>query len=254
MMRNGTPQIGATRRSLAMLDAVIDDGGLSNVSDLARACGIPVATAHRQVATLVAEGYLTRSDRGRHLAGPRLRRLIARIDEKQVVAAFAAPLLHRLASKVRSVVQLGTLEGGMVTYRLKTGRGAGRLFTRTDMQLEAYCSGIGKVLLAHLPHAEREAYLAEGPFIALTRATITDSAALRRELDRVREQGFACDRQEVAEDLSCVAVPITSPSSTVVAAISVSRLIRGEDRLDHSADLALLRETAAAIERAAFSP
>ena len=170
-----------------------------------------------------------------------------------MVTVCAAPLLHRLAARARSVVQLGTLEGDMVTYRLKTGRGAGALFTRTDMQLEAYCSGIGKALLAHLPLAEREAYLGAGPFVALTPCTITDRSQLRDELERVRAQGFALDRGEIAEDLYCVAVPITVPSRGVIAAISISRLSKDRKLVDHTEDLSLLREAAAAIEEAALA-
>lgn len=115
----------------------------------------------------MAEGYLAALGGGRHVAGARLLGLLHGLDEKQIIANVAAPLLHELAARVRSVVQLGTFENDMMTYRIKTGRGANALFTRVGMQLEAYCSGMGKVLMAHLPEAEREAYLASGPFVAL---------------------------------------------------------------------------------------
>ncbi|OZA72866.1 MAG: hypothetical protein B7X78_00065 [Sphingomonadales bacterium 39-62-4] len=133
-MRDGTPHILSLKRTLSMLEAVIADGGRSNVSGLARQIGVPMATAHRQVTTLVAEGYLTPSGGGRHVAGSRLLGLLHRLDEKQVVANVAAPLLHRLAVRVRSVVQLGTFENDMVTYRIKTGRGASDLFTRIGIK------------------------------------------------------------------------------------------------------------------------
>jgi DNA-binding IclR family transcriptional regulator len=251
-MRNGTPKIGALTRSLAMLDAVIVDGGRNNTSQIAGLIGMPVATAHRQVTTLVAQGYLRRSGAGRHVAGPRLLALLHHLDEGQVIANVAAPLLHRLAARVRSVVQLGTLANDMVTYRIKTGRGANDLFTRVDMQLEAYCSGIGKVLLAHLPPAARDAYLAGGPFVALTDRTITDPACLRAELAHVREQGFAIDNGEIAHGLRCMAVPLRNPDGTVLAAISVSQSDHAKRRVDDEALLQLLRETAGRIEYGAF--
>jgi len=252
-MRNGTPLLSATSRTLAMLEAVIADGGASTVSALARAIDCPVATAHRQVATLVADGFLIVLGQGRHAAGPRLRALLARVDDKQVIANLAAPLLHRLAAKLGMVAQLGTLENDMVTYRIKTGEGAGALFTRIDMQLEAYCSGIGKVLLAHLPAAEREAYLAGGPFVALTANTITDPAALARELDRVAQLGYAEDRGEIDPDLQCIAVPIHRRDGTVPVAISVTRLSRNATaQTAPAALLSALRAVAHEIERAGF--
>jgi len=192
------------------------------VAAIARDLGVPVATAHRQVASLVADGYLARHGRGFHVAGPRLLRLLGQLDEKQVIANCAMPVLHRLAGQLHCVVQLGTLEGDMVTYRIKTVRGCNP-FTRVGLQLEAYCSGIGKVLLASLPDGEREGDPRPGPFPALTARTITEAGALRRELARVREQGFAVDDGEIAEGFAMLAVPIRSPDGRVLAAISASR-------------------------------
>jgi len=251
-MSKGTPQIASLKRTLAMLEAIVADGGRSSVSELARQIGMPLATAHRQVTTLVAEDYLAPSSGGRHVAGMRLLGLLHRLDEKQIIANVAAPLLDKLASRVRSVVQLGTLENDMVTYRLKTGRGAQDLFTKVGMQLEAYCSAIGKVLLANLPEDRREAYLASGPFVAVTERTIIEPAGLRRELDEVRNRGFAIDDEEIAPGLRCMAVPLRRQDGTVLAAVSVSQAI-GSGRLQDAPLLELLTDAAHVIERQAFA-
>lgn len=250
-MRNGVPTIAAFGRVLAMLEAVIADGGQSNVSAIARSIDMPIATAHRQVATLVAEGYLVAGQRGSHLAGPKLLGLLHRLDEKQVVAGCAAPLLHRLAADLGCVVQLGTFENDMVTYRIKTGEGAGELFTRVGMQLEAYCSGMGKVLLAHLPDAQLDAYIAAGPFPALTDRTITDPRVLIAQLRLVAQRGFAVDDGEIAEGLFCVAVPVSAPDGRVMAAISVSQL--ADSMQPPEVIVPCLVETAREIERVAFA-
>lgn len=239
----------ATQRALVMLERVVADGGESSVSALARAADLPVATAHRQVATLVAEGYLVAIGGGRHIAGPRLRALAAQIDDKQLLAQLAAPYVRRLADETGLIAQLGTLENEMVTYRIKTGAGASTFFTRIDMQLEAYCSGIGKALLASLPEEEKTAYLAGGPFVALTPNTITEPEALTRELAAVLEQGYAADNGEIDVDLYCLAVPIREADGRVPAAISLSRQLsrsnaRREDLLRH------LRAAASRIEQA----
>lgn len=247
-MREGTPQIASLKRTLATLEALITDSDGKGVAAVARELGMPVATIHRQIATLMAEGYLARLGNGRYGAGARLLRLLQHVDEKLVIANAAAPFLHRLAGEVGSVVQLGTLENDMVTYRIKTGQGAGDLFTQVGMQLEAYCSGIGKVLLAHLPEAERRSYLAGGPFVPLTSRTIVDPARLLEELDRVRAQGYAVDDGEIAEGLTCMAVPIRKPDGNVMAAISVSQVRQSKDVLGGEQLLRLLFETARNIE------
>ncbi len=252
MVRNGTPEVSALRRALALLEAVIADGGLSNLSVIARDLAMPVSSAHRHAATLIAAGYLRPLGGGRHAAGPALARLADQIDDRQIVVNAAAAVLHRLAERSDAIVQLGTYENEMVTYRIKSGRGASGLFTRVGMQLEAYCSGIGKVLLANLTDAERAAYLATGPFVALTARTICDAGELGRVLETVRAQGFATDLGEVVEDLACVAVPLRRPDGEAIAAISITRLTaRAAPRVD-PADLAALRAAAAEIETLAF--
>lgn len=253
-MRNGTPHISSLKRTLAMLEAVIADGGQSSIAALARGIGMPLATAHRQVATLAAEEYLRPLHNGGYVAGRRLLGLLGllgHLDERLVVTNVAAPVLHRLAHEVGAIAQLGTFDSDMVTYRIKTGSDAGGLFTRVGMQLEAYCSGMGKVLLANLPDGELAEYLAGGPFVALTDKTITDPAALARELAGVREQDYATDDGEIAEGLFCMAVPIRQPGGHVVAAISITQGAQdaGSPRRDL---LPALRAAAREIEAAAF--
>lgn len=228
-----------------MLEAILRNASC-NISEIARVAGVPIATAHRQVVTLLDERYLTRLDDGKYSAGTRLLNLVALVDEKQIVANTAAAFLHELANEMDCVAQLGTLEEDMVTYRIKTGHGASGLFTKVDMQLEAYCSALGKVLLAWLPDAERAAYLSTGPFPGLTRQTITDPSLLEFELTGVRERGFAIDDGEIVETLFCVAVPIRKPDGTVPAAISASTLQGRRDDKDRI--VAMLQSAAENIE------
>lgn len=234
-----------------MLEAVIADGGQSNTSELARRIGVPVATAHRQVATLVAQGYLKAIAYGRHLAGPRLLNLVGQLDHKQLIANVAGPVLHRVAGELRCIAQLGTLESEMVTYRIKTGQAADHLFTRVGMQLEAYCSGIGKVLLAHLPELELKAYLSNGPFIPLTTQTIVEPTRLKNALARIKTQGYATDDGEIEAGLYCVAVPLRNPAGSVTAAISVSQAA-GPALVGLDEVLPMLLAAQAEIEDAAF--
>lgn len=253
-MSSGIPLIASLQRTLAMLEAVIADSGSRSVSAIARDIGIPIATAHRQVATLVAEGYLARSGGGRHIAGAKLLGLLHRLDEKQVVTNAAAPPLHELAGRVRAVVQLGTFENEMVTYRIKTGQGAASLFTKVDQQLEAYCSGIGKVLLAHLPEDQLRAYLATGPFVPLTRRTITNPEALARELEKVRTEGIAVDDGEITEGMYCIAAPIRMDDGRVIAAISITRTSGTIDREREPEIRRMLLDTAQTIEQRVQAP
>lgn len=239
--------LATTQRNLAILEAVVCDGGQSTLTDYATRLGLPVATVHRHVSTLIAEGFLARSGHPGLVPGPRLLRMAPFLDDRQRLIRLAAPVLTRLARRTGCVAQLGTLDNDMVTYRLKRGETQASIFTSEGIQLEAYCSGIGKVLLAHLPAADRATYLDGGPFPALTPCTITDPAALASELDSVRALGFAIDAEEVATGLRCLAVPLRDGAGQVIAALSLSR----QSRLEPSADarlLAALQASAAEIE------
>jgi IclR family transcriptional regulator, acetate operon repressor len=232
-----------------LLEAVIADGGRSSVAALARAAGVPVASAHRHIAALVGAGYLIPAGYGRHLPGPKLRALAGLIGDRQIMINAATPVLDRLALRMGCVVQLGIFENDMVTYLVKTGQSASDLFTKVGMQLEAYCSGIGKVLLAHLAAQAQAAYLAGGPFIALTDRTITDPVLLKAALEQVATQGFAVDDEEVVAGLHCVAAPIRNLRGEVIAAISASGAAQVDSRRWQNRNLSLLHAAASEIGR-----
>lgn len=183
---------------------------------------IPLPTAHRIAETFIQQGYLVRSRRGHYHAGPELRRIGADLPIAKVASGLARPVLAKLAKKYRCSAHLGILESGMVTYLVKEGTDETGLFTREGMQLEAYCSAIGKILLAAEPELDLKAYLDNGPFVSLTANTLVSPDALRTEIVSVRDGGFAVDNHEVSEDLFCIAVPLTDQDDTIFAAISLS--------------------------------
>jgi DNA-binding IclR family transcriptional regulator len=94
--------------------------------------------------------------------------------------------------------------------------------TRMGCQLEAYCSGLGKILLAALPEDQLERFVIDGDLVALTPHTITDRSVLKSTLVHVRHQGFALDERETREDMCCVAVPVFDRHGRTVAAMSAT--------------------------------
>lgn len=215
---------GTLTKGLRLLEALLLDGGHSGLSAIARQLGMPVATAHRFALTLEADGYIDRAAKGIYVPGRRLLALGGGFDRHDRLAAGLRHPLARLASRFGAYAHAGVLEENMVTYIVRERGGAADLFTVEQMQLEAYCSAIGKILLAALPDADFDAYLDQGPFIALTPNTITDPALLRETLLEVREDWVAYDRHEVRSDLYCMAVPVRSEDGAIRGAISLSFL------------------------------
>lgn len=234
-------------RGLSLLSAIVLAEGRTSLTDIAAALKLAPSTAHRLVARLEATGMVIRIGRGRYLAGLELARLADHINARNAVALAARPLLHALARKTGRTAHLGVLDDDMVTYLVKEAPARHKVFTQEAMQLEAYCSAIGKVLLAHLPEMDREAYLAAGPFIELTPRTIVDPAKLRQHLDGVQQNGFAIDDNEIEQGLFCIAVPVKTGTEGLSLAMSISG--PNMPQSDAAQLLARLRETSSALAR-----
>jgi IclR family transcriptional regulator, acetate operon repressor len=167
----------------------------------------------------------------------------------EILARISRPILRKLARESGQTAHLGVLTGDMVTYLVKEQGRAAPIFTREGMKLEAYCSGIGKVLLSDLVAERLEDYLSGEPFVALTHRTLTDPEKLRREFARVRKNNFAVDNREVADDLHCIAVPVRDSRGRVVAAVSLSKLFDNSKRRKIGDDINALRKCVETIER-----
>lgn len=206
-----------------MLRVVLRDRGHSTLTEIALREGLPLATAHRLAATLEAEGFIERQTKGCYLPGKAMIEAQRQqfTPEQRLASRLRRPL-ERLAGRNGILLHFGVLDEGMVTYLVKENGGDEDLFTSERMQLEAYCSAIGKVLLAALPTEELDEYLEAGPFVPLTPNTITDPGAIRQELEVVRRAGYSFDRFEIREDLFCMAVPVTDFAGSTLGGISAS--------------------------------
>lgn len=237
----------ALAKGMALMRAIVADDGASGLGEIGDRLGLSRTTVHRLLAELQRQGLVMRMRRGRYGAGLGLVGLGAGLTMQGRLAAAARDPMRRLSDAVGLTGHLGVLQNDMVTYLVKApSPRATALFTREQGQLEAYCSGIGKVLLAHLPVAERAAYLAGGPFVALTERTLTAPDRIAAALDRARAEDFAADEGEVAQGLRCLAAPVRNPAGAVLAAISVS-MTPADARPADTDILAHLRRTAGEI-------
>lgn len=218
-----TPRIQSVNRAFSLLNCLADAGGTESLPVMAARCGLSVATAHRLLATLESLGAVMHTAPGKYRIGMALLRLADRESQDDLIAAAAEPNMRQISQSIGATTHLGVLDQDcMVTYIAKSTRRSQFPPTRIGCKLEAYCSALGKVLLAALPAERQRDYLADGPFIALTPHTITESELLESELHRVARRGYAIDDCELYENLRCVAVPIRDMSGKVVAALSVS--------------------------------
>jgi DNA-binding IclR family transcriptional regulator len=146
-----------------------------------------------------------------------------RVSIEELLRQAAQPVLSEVAIKLGCTAHLGVLKNFMVTYLCKiNGSSDFVVHTRVDAQHEAYCSGLGKVLLASLPPATLDEFLLDGEFVPLTAKTLIDRTQLRAAVRQAEKQSFALDDEESAYGMRCVAVPLRDADGATVAAISAS--------------------------------
>ncbi len=130
-----------------------------------------------------------------------------------------------MAESCQETVHVAILEDTDVIYVAKVdSTQAVRMVSAAGRRLPAHCTAVGKMLLASLPAEELAARLPDGAGLrAMTPRSVTDVAALRKELEQVAERGFAVEESESNPDVSCVAAPVRDRSGRVVAARCRSR-------------------------------
>ena len=222
----GKPQRGdgvqSVERALELLETLAEPGEAKGVSELARATGLPVATIHRLLATMVAGGYV-RQDTGSHkyTLGSHLIRLGEAAARD--FAQFARPYLTELMEASGETANLAVFEDGHVAFvaQVPSRHHRVRMFTEVGRRVNPHTSGVGKVVLAFCPRPEVEALLARNGLPRRTPRTITDRARFLAELDKVASQGYAVDSGEEEVGVRCLAVPVFGVGGSV-AAMSVS--------------------------------
>ena len=136
---------------------------------------------------------------------------------------MALPYMEELNKRVGETIHLVVMDGFEIVYINKVESVQSlRIATRVGGRLPAYCTGVGKVLLAALSPQELNLFLKSAPLRKLTGNTIMDPEKLKESFIRIRSQGYALDLEEFSQGLICVAAPLFNYSQKEIGAISIS--------------------------------
>ncbi len=216
-----TPKNQSVQKAFALLRSFRGAEEWVSNAELSRRTGLSEACAHRLMKTLEEIGAVVRDRRGCYRPGMVLATLSRDVAVGDLVRATSEDLLAGIAARLKGVVHVGVLQNGMVNYAAKLGECARvTIPSRVGARQEAYCSALGKVLLAGMPAQELEDFLYDGDFVALTPQTITSVPSLKSELEAVRQRGYAVDDREVFQTIVCVGAPVRDPLGNIVAALS----------------------------------
>jgi DNA-binding IclR family transcriptional regulator len=215
--------VDAAAKALELLSVFSFREPRLSLAELAARTGIPRATAFRLLSTLEGSGFLVKVH-GAYQLGIKCFVLGNIVAGGLDLRETAHPHLVGLRDATRETTQIGILDHWQVVYleRVLAPMPTSSMRSRAGAILPAYCTGLGKTLLAYRPESEVAAWAATQKFPAITTRTITSAKRLLKELDAIRERGYALDDEEREIGVHCIAAPIRNHNGEVVGAISVA--------------------------------
>lgn len=197
------------------------------IADMADDLGMSRSTTHRYVITLVALGFLEQGASRKYRLGLRVTDLGMSALNSTGLRDHTRSCLEELRQRSRNTVSLAVLDGPEILYvdrarSFRRGQHKIDLNLRVGSRLPAYCTAMGKVLLAFLPDADQRKVISQMELAKRGPHTITTRKALLAELEHVRDEGLAVNDEELAHGLVSIAVPIRLQNREVVAAINMA--------------------------------
>lgn len=216
--------VQSVERTLDILEALVEFGSEVGLVEISQAVSLPLATVHRLLGTLITRGYVKQNRQNRKYAlGFRALQMGSDMRQRFSLRLEARPFLQRLMQRSGESANLAVLDDGEIVYidQAQSSRIL-RMFTQIGNRLPAHSTGSGKVMLAFAPAEIVDGILRRYGLAARTPHTIVELPTFKRELDRIREVGYAIDDEEHEEGVRCVAVPVRDESGQVVASLSIS--------------------------------
>ncbi|MFD0978118.1 IclR family transcriptional regulator [Tropicimonas aquimaris] len=215
---------GTVGKALSVLDLVAAQERPIRFAELHRMSALPKATLYRLAQTLVSQNMLVQNpETGAYSLGVRLVRLAHAAWRQASLAPVARPFLDQLSAETGLTVFLAQMDYGYVLYLdRRNARESAATYSDAGKVGPAYCTALGKAMLAHLPEHELEAALGQQSYYRFTPTTLGSAAVLRQALERTRARGYAREREEHEPGAIAVAVPVRAADGRVLGAVSIS--------------------------------
>lgn len=217
-------RIRALDRAIDILTA-LSDGKPRTLAELSEDITLSSSTTYRLITTLAYHNYIERDEHtGKYTLGFACLELAQSYQINNRIRKVALPELEILRDQTAETIHLAILDNMEVVYleKLHGLHAIGLMSSHVGGRALAYCTGLGKALLAYIDQERVRAHFERVEFTRYTDTTIDSVDELMRHLDLVHHQGYAWDEGEHEPDVCCVAAPIFDLSGRVVAAISIA--------------------------------
>ncbi|MFA6775476.1 MAG: IclR family transcriptional regulator [Sphaerochaetaceae bacterium] len=221
-METEKTQTSGVVRTIAILESLAHCQSM-NLEHLSKQTKLPKATLLRFLNTLIGLGYVYRDPSDQYFLTLKMFSVGSHGLEHIELIDLATPVAQKLCDTLGETVHMGILEDDHAVYVLKKESSYTiRMYSRVGKSIPLYCTGIGKVFLANMPETDLQRYLSATNLKPYTPNTIRDAEALKKELQLIRERGWATDDEEHEMGTLCIAVPVKDYTGNTVAAMSVT--------------------------------
>jgi IclR family transcriptional regulator, KDG regulon repressor len=214
--------ISSLAKGLKILELLAKNETMT-VTGVSESLGINRASSHRFLATLRELDYVDKDENAKYCLTFKVMELSMQFLGRLEILNIARPFLKELSASFNETVNLGFFNGKKVVHIDKIDSPE---LLKIDASLgtstPAYCTALGKTILAHLPPKRLEDYFANIDLRPLTPHTVTSKDLLLKELANIRENGYAIDDEELVTGLRCIGAPVFDHTGRVRYAVSVS--------------------------------
>lgn len=216
--------VQSVQRAGLLLEALADKEPELRIAELSKRTGLSQSTVHRLLGTLYNLNLVDQnSNNHKYRLGLKLFELGSSVVNKIDIVQLAIPYMEELSKKYNEAINLAKLDKDEIVYIHKIESSTTlKLDLKLGSRHPAYCTGLGKVLLAYLREDELNSYLERVKLKKFTSNTITHQEKLKEELILIRQQGYAFDNEEYVRGVCCLAAPVRDYTNKVCAALSIA--------------------------------
>lgn len=216
--------VQSIERAFKILEILSEFPDGIQITRLAERTDLSKSTVHRLLATLIDLNYVNKDrDTEKYKLGYRVIYLSRNLIDNTEIISIANPFLEDLSAEVNETIHLCIEDRGEVLYvdKIESNQTI-RMISKVGNRAPMYCTGVGKVLLSGADQNQFDNIVEKTNFIIHTPTTITGKEQLKREMELIKEQGYALDNVEHEEGIRCIAAPIFDSLGKVIASFSIA--------------------------------
>ena len=243
--------IQCVAKSMKLLDILAETSVPLSLAEISTMTGWPKSTVHGLLSTMRESSVVSQDVEGRYMLGIRLFEYGCTLSSSWTIIEQAKPFIQHISYHTGEAVFLSILDRGeVITLDRADNRTGLQATAEMGCRLPVHCTSQGKLFLAFMSNSEREDILDRTELSAYTSRTLTTRAALEKEFEQIRRQGYAVENGEYKTGLRSVAAPIRDADGEVRYAIGIIGMYRQLETEQFDRAVQMVLETADKISRA----